>query len=535
MLCMLKPSWRRAGWNAKPQGTVCRELVRVSALIPHLPSATEPWVHLIPGKEITPNSSDSVSARTQDRSHTDAATTRAGPRPFILVPFPTSSFPNPSPLSTPLDMDAFSVISDFSDKASLPEEPSSTNPCDHYVTQISTNPTSYLASLVKQIISLSAARRSLEEEILKSLEKREKLYLDAVESAKISLEMTRRDAVDIVKRLKDASGDIINIILPWQHEVEKEAYDTEKKPRSPTASPSTVFPAMPVSACPAHVPPPVVLAPEPKLGTSLPPAARSTPIIDSRIPASAMPPPSPNVHEPQELLRRYEERMNAAKCTANGALSASRIPWPVLISQFPLKPADSSLSAAVFQANLQDFINSYSQWKQLSFEETSAVMLSDWTLILSKLELKGSKGAQDTIDRVLGHLRTIEPRIPAKPCTDPNVHEHQELLQRYERKMNAAKYIANGTLKSSMIPWPILIHQYPLEPTDSSLGATVLQANLQDFINSYSRWKQLSIEETSTVILSGCVLILSKLRLKGSAAARAIIDRVISQLRTFSE
>ena len=197
---------------------------------------------LVSGKGGTPNSSDLVSVHAQDESHTDAAATRVAPKPFI---FSTSSLPNPSLPSTPLDADAFSVISDPSDKSPIPEEPSDVTSCDDSVTQVNTNPTAYLASLVEHGISLCEARRSLEEEVLKRLETKEKSYLDAVEGAKSSLAMTRRDAVDIVERLKVASGDIISIILPWHNEAEKEVYDPERKPHAPTASPSTLIPATP--------------------------------------------------------------------------------------------------------------------------------------------------------------------------------------------------------------------------------------------------------------------------------------------------
>jgi hypothetical protein len=337
-------------------------------------------------------------------------------------------------------MDALSVISGLSDKAPVSEEPSTTKQCDHSVTWGSTDPTSYLTSLVEQGISLCGARRSLEEEILKSLEKQEKLHLDAVESAKISLMMTRRDAVDIVTRLKVASGGIINIILPWQNEVEKERYEIEKKPHNPTALPSPVIPAMPIPACPAHIPsPPVPTIVDTKSTLTLTPltlAATSeavvnhciydhqspltfwtnllpsdclTPTNNLRIPPTppAMPPPIPNVREHQELLQRYEAKMIVAKGAGDKALTRSMIPWPVLISQFPLHPTDSSLSTTTLQANLQDFITSYSQWKQLSFEETSAIMLRDWVLVMSKLKPKKMTKIKKTIDRVIDHLRTF--------------------------------------------------------------------------------------------------------------------------------
>ena len=408
-------------------------------LLLQLRLTTKSWVYLILGKEVTLNSSSPVSARSRDEAPTNAATTRADLRLFVSS---FSSSPNLSPLSTLLDVDAFSVISDLSDKSPIPKEPSGATLCDVSVTQVSTNPTTYLTSLVKHGSGLCVARRALEKEVLKRLETKEKSYLAAVESAKNSLAMRRQDAVDIIERLKVASGGIINIILPWHNEVEKEAYDPEKKPHAPTASPSTLIPAMPISACPEHVPVPIIvaqrstliptspksvpcsmnvvehsietarlvhtsvsLAPEPTLRTSLPCTACSTSTINPPVPARP-PSSSPNVQEHKKLLHRYEERMSTAKSIGYSTISRSMVPWPVLVSQFPLRSTDPSLGTTTLEANLQDFIDSYSQWKHLTFEETSTIMLNDWVLILSKVEKRHSR-TRETIDRVIRQLRTF--------------------------------------------------------------------------------------------------------------------------------
>ena len=401
-------------------------------------------MYLIPGKKFIPNSSDSGPARTPDGSRTNAATAPARPRDFISTPLFTSSFPNSSPPSTPLDMDACSVFSDLSDKPSIIKQPLNPDLCDLSDTQATTDPTNYLASIVKRAISLCEARRSLQEEILKSLEKRERLYLDAVESAKGSLAMTRREVMDIVTRLTDASGGIIGIIFPWQHGVEKEARSTEKKSPSPTPSPITISPAMPVPACPAPVPPrpvpaltptpltlapcsttavghlisasppvhkpifpsppPVVLAPKPTSATLPPPTLTIKPSIPAKPPAVTL--PRPNLPKHQELLQRYEQRMNAAKSIKDKAIKVPSIPWPVLNSQFPLDITGPALNTPAFQANLREFINSYSQWKHLTFKQTSTAMLGDWVLILSKIKTK-NKGARQMANKVISDLRTF--------------------------------------------------------------------------------------------------------------------------------
>ena len=168
--------------------------------------------------------------------------------------------------STPSDMDSFSVIS-----ASTPEGSPITGIGGHPSTQFSNNLISYLAFLVERGINLCETRRSLEEGILKGLERQEKFYLDAVESSKVQLAMTRRNAVDIAARLKGASGGVVSVTLPWLDGVETRVYDYEQKSHCPTPIPAPHVPMGPVA------PPP----PEPTNG-----ALDST--LDTNSPALAM-------------------------------------------------------------------------------------------------------------------------------------------------------------------------------------------------------------------------------------------------------
>ena len=141
----------------------------------------------------------------------------------------TSPSPDISPPSTLSHMDSFSVI-----LASTPEGSPITSLGGHPFTQFSSNPISYLALIVERGINLCETRRSLEEGILKDLERREKFCLDTLESSRVQLAMTRRNAVDIAARLKAASGGIVSVTLPWLDGVESGAYDSEKKSRCPT-------------------------------------------------------------------------------------------------------------------------------------------------------------------------------------------------------------------------------------------------------------------------------------------------------------
>jgi hypothetical protein len=198
---------------------------------------------------------------------------------------PTSSSPNISPLSTPSDLDAFSVISYCSDKdkAFTPEESPITDLCGHSFTQAGNDPTSYLASIVEHGINLCETRRSLEEGILKGLERHERLYLDAIESSKNSLAMTRRNAADIVARFKGASGGIVSINLPWLDRVETGAYGSERQSHCPTPINFPLVPAFPMDP-PLPGPGPITGAPNSTLDTNSPALTMyPTTVVDHRV------------------------------------------------------------------------------------------------------------------------------------------------------------------------------------------------------------------------------------------------------------
>ena len=308
-------------------------------------------------------------------------------------------------------MDAFSGISDLSDNASIPEGPSITSQISDSITQSSINPTGYLASIVQRGMSLCKARRSLEEDILRGLESREKQYLDVVEGATASLAMARRDAVDSVARLKDASGEIISITLPWLRGVERGVHGGEKNSPSLTPSPLPITDilALLVTPCPTSIPllpVPVVVSPILSLlisffSTMLHDGGRFSHIrcvslsgICIHFPTTWSPrlrihskyqlasfrrcfPDSykrpsdsyqiachyPDISNTIPTLRvkdEYrEEYQGGGSQSAQHAMAGS-----ILNLQFPLALTEPSLCTTAFQANLREFINSYSQWKK---------------------------------------------------------------------------------------------------------------------------------------------------------------------------
>ena len=201
-------------------------------------------------------------------------------------------------------MDAFSVISYCSGKASTPELPPITNLCSHSYTQASNNPTSYLALIVERGLNLCETRRSLEEGILKNLERREKLYLDAVESSKVSLAVTRRNALDIVTRFKGASGGIVTIALPWSDGVESEAYDSAGNSRFQTSIP---VPFLPPCLMAPSLPAPITGAPDSTPDTNAPALTMNpTTVVDHRVSSV------PLVHDPLDLSPNHTDQQPAS-------------------------------------------------------------------------------------------------------------------------------------------------------------------------------------------------------------------------------
>ena len=360
---------------------------------------------------------------------------------------PEAVIPSSSISTSAADSDGFSMISTQPQGANRSTDQESSP--DHSRDDTSDE---LLPLLVQRYTDLCHERRTLQEEIEERLERKERMAAERLRCAKIALEttrqraveivaalneasggdtkinlpaamesaksspaMTRREATDILTRVKDASGAIESFILPWQHEVEMEAYSTEEK--SPRLAPSLIVsPAVPVPACPATVPSqpvPTIVSPNSTLTpNSFPLAARLAavvaPTIEPLIPTkpAAITSPNPKPHKHQALLQRYEQRMNAAKSTADKSLKVSNVPWPVLHSQSPLHLTHPSLSTTTLQSNLQEFIHSYSQWKHSTFKKTSATMLSDWVLIVGKMKKK-NKGGKQMGDNVIGHLRTF--------------------------------------------------------------------------------------------------------------------------------
>jgi hypothetical protein len=99
--------------------------------------------------------------------------------------------------------------------------------------------------------------------------------------------------------------------------------------------------------------------------------------------------------------------------------------------------------------------------------------------------------------------------------------------------MWAVKNIKDKGLKVPSIPWPVLTSRFPLVLTDTSLSTEAFPANLQDFVSLYSKWKKLTVKQTSTAMLSDWVLISNKLK-KKRKGGKVMTDMVIRHLRIIS-
>jgi len=147
----------------------------------------------------------------------------------------------------------------------------------------------------------------LEEGILKNLERREKLCLDAVESSKVSLAVTRRNALDIVTRFKGASGGIVTIALPWLDGVESEAYDSAGNSCFQTSIP---VPFLPPCLMAPSLPAPITGAPDSTPDTNAPALTmHPTTVVDHRVSSV------PLVHDPLDLSPKPTPTSSLRPCT----------------------------------------------------------------------------------------------------------------------------------------------------------------------------------------------------------------------------
>ena len=256
------------------------------------------------------------------------------------------------------------------------------------------------------------------------------MCLGEVESAKVSLVVTRRDAEDIVTRFNNASGGITSIILPWKNGVENEAHVSEKKTPSPTFLPITI-PAIPVPTLQATVPPPpqkeeipydhywqstrfaaIHSTPAATPGGNGTLAVQMEDCQYSTTPLSISSPYglSTNVtdlppyhHRYHPCFEYYERAVTTAKSISVGSLLVPTIPWPVLTpltGEFPVPHHHHLLGEKVLLDNMQEFICLYAEWKHVPFNEVARVMQRDWLILDSKV--KPSKiGGKMIIKRVI--------------------------------------------------------------------------------------------------------------------------------------
>ena len=264
----------------------------------------------------------------------------------------------------------------------------------------------FITSLVQEYADLCHERRSLQGEIEDKLERKERIALEKLACAKIALDTTRQNAVEIVAALMEASGGDAEIRAPRSHLSDSQAQSdlvSEEEfmyPSSLTAATSSLYintfspnssirskSSAAMSSLPpvhplAYVPPRPMLAPHSDLATAtttLPPSLISqakAPTLIKTVPTS-----NPRVEEWEAAIFRIYDSLMPAAIAVRSGVSSMDLPWPVLEFEAKYYSTTTIKDKDIRQDVVSDFIYTYSAWKGWSFQIARGKMKTDWESI----------------------------------------------------------------------------------------------------------------------------------------------------------
>ena len=326
----------------------------------------------IPGAQITrPGSYETVSLPNTPLTSTHAEDSESVSRSVISCPDPLMTDPGRKSLEAPKD--------DISDD--------------------------FLTSLVQEYADLCHERQALQGEIEEKLERKERAAFEKLACARIALDTTRQNAVEIVAALMEASEGDAQIRAPRSHLHSAEAqsdllseggfrYPSE---RSATTS-SLYFSPDPSNRSKSSVAmsnlPPItpldfkslsqhVLAPHSDLATAT--AALPPSLIRQAAPTpmKPVPPSNPQVAEWEAAIFRIYDKLMPAAIAAGGDVSFMVLPWPVLEFEAKYYSTTTIKDKDIKQDVVSDFIHTYCAWKGWNFQMARGKMKSDWESIQS--------------------------------------------------------------------------------------------------------------------------------------------------------
>ena len=284
----------------------------------------------------------------------------------------------------------------------------------------------FITSLVQEYVDLCHERRALQGDIEDKLERKERMALEKLACAKIALDTTRQNAVEIVAALMEASGGDAEIRAPRSHLhnsqaqsdlVSKEEFrypssltaatslytDTFSPNSSIRSKSSAAMSSLPPVHPLAHVPLHPVLAPHSDLSTAtmaLPPSLISqakAPTLMKTVPTS-----NPQVEEWEAAIFRIYDRLMPFAIAARSAVSSTDLPWPVLEFEAKYYSTTTIKDKDIQQDVVSDFIYTYSAWKGWSFQIARGKMKTDWESIQNVFPKE--KAGKKRVDNVVKYI-----------------------------------------------------------------------------------------------------------------------------------
>jgi len=265
----------------------------------------------------------------------------------------------------------------------------------------------YITSLVQQYADFCHERRALQEEIEEKLERKERVALEKLACAKIALNTTRQNSVEIVAALMEASGGDAQIQAPKSHLHNAEAQSdlvSEREFKYPSGLTAATSPfhtnifspnssIRSKSSVAMSTSPPVhplasmassrsVLSLHSDLATSttgLPPSMISqatAPTLTKAVPTS-----NPKVEEWEAAIFQIYDSLMPAALAARSGVTGKDLPWPVLAFEAKYYSTTTIKDKDIKQDVVSDFIYTYSAWKGWSFQIARGKMKTDWESI----------------------------------------------------------------------------------------------------------------------------------------------------------
>jgi len=387
------------------------------------------------------SSTEGSKEACRDGPASSGVAVREGRPPFATITTPQSpvaqiSQPGSSetvlPVTTPLiptsiaDSASFSVISS-------PEQSMTGTGSKSLEAPEDVMSDDFLTSLVQRYADLCHERHALQEEIEGKLERKERIAVEKLVCAKIALDTTRQNAVEIVAALMEASGGDTHIRLPTAEQFEKRSgsahpsnvselnYPSRSTPS--LASYSRTSPGISTSSLPCHEnakdiqDPPPGSAPA-SLG-SLPPLtlhldlAKATTVLPRSItnPVNATKPKiapkkSIKVEEWEAAIFRLYDTLMPFAIAARSAVTVSHLPWPVLEFKHDTYSPENITNDDIKQEVVADFIRVYCVWKGWSFQTGREKMKVDWESVEKEFPStrKGRKRVEKVVKFIAGAI-----------------------------------------------------------------------------------------------------------------------------------